>query len=114
MKTIDFFQNKEIAAVHRKMNIPRNYYADFDFSKKEISLDWEEPLKQGLEIKADDENFGWSEKGLFYNGARVKLYIRDQMIYLRGDNSKLPRYHITWCKTLADMHHNGKYEKYGG
>ena len=113
MKPVDFFQISSIAQVHRIMHIPRGYYSDFDFNKKVLDLEWEDPLKQGIEIKPDDEGFGWSETGLFYNGQRVRLYIRDIMIFNNQiEGRQLPKYHITWCKTLEAMHNAGKYEKY--
>ena len=113
MESINFFRIQQIAAVHHRMRIPPNYYTDFDFIKKQSQVQWEDPLKQGKEIKANDENFGWTDNGLFYNGQQVRLYIRDVMIYNGNiDRERLPRYHITWCETLEKMHQAGRYDKY--
>lgn len=111
MKPVDFFKLEKIAQVHRIMHIPYNYYSDFDFTKINMDIEWEDPLKQGKEISADDQDFGWSDNGLFYKGQRVRLYIRDQMNYGRYSR-ELPKFHLTWCKTLEDMHNKGRYEKY--
>lgn len=113
MKPVDFFKISAISYVHRKMNIPKNYYTGFDFSKKNNSVEWEDPLKQGKEISVEDENFSWDENGFIYGGQRVRLYIRDRMSYLRNSTTNsLPRYHLTWCKTLQTQHNRGQYQKY--
>ena len=112
MKPVDFFSIPAIAQVHRMMNIPRNYYTGFDFSKKESHTDWIDPLKQGVEFvfnAEDNKNLEHDEHGFTIEGKRVVLYIRDRMIQRRDS---LPRFHLTWCKTLHDMNNKGQFKKY--
>lgn len=108
MKVVDFFKIPSIAQVHQIMKIPPNYYTDFDFSKIENFMEWVDPLKQGKEISADDDNLGWDEHGFIYDGRRIRLYIRDRLTYYHS----LPKYHLTWCKTLQDKHNKGELKKY--
>lgn len=110
MVPVNFSKFPEFISIRRELRIPDNYPADFKLDRHAtFEVDWEEPLKQGLDIKADDENFIWSDQGLFYNGRRVLLYIRDQQAQYYNNGYK---YHITWCRTLQQMHDNHRYDKY--
>ena len=94
MKVIDFFQIPSIAHVHQIMKITKGYYTGFDFSKKDNIIEWEDPLKQGIELSVKDLDDLKSDKfGFSYKGRRVRLYLRDRMIQWRD---KLPSYHLTW------------------
>lgn len=94
------------------MQIREDAPVEYNFSKKASNFTWEDPLKQGITIKADDENFSWSADGLFYKGKRVLLYIQDQPLYYYTEGANNYKFHITWCKTLEKMHRQHKYDKY--
>lgn len=110
MKPVYF--SKMFAEIRRSMRIPDNFPATFKLARKKINFVWEDPLKQGITIKADDENFSGSENGLFYKGKRVLLYIQDQPIYYHTEGKSNYKFHVTWCRTLDKMHHQQRYDKY--
>ncbi|MGO5130485.1 HNH endonuclease [Mitsuokella jalaludinii] len=109
MKPVDFSSMPVFTFIRRQMRIPRDYPVSFKLASSAIAFEWSDPLKQGLDIRADDENFTFGDEGLFYKGRRVLLYIRDQNAQYYNKGYK---YHITWCRTLQTMHDNHRYDKY--
>jgi hypothetical protein len=67
-------------------------------------------LGDGIEINFDDIDV-LDDKTLGYKGYRVVVYIRDQPSYGRGRDS-LPKFHLTYCKTLQKMKQMKRWERY--
>jgi hypothetical protein len=66
--------------------------------------------KQGLDIRPSEIEF-LPDGTLAYKGGRVLLYIRDieEFSHVQKD---LPRFHIAHCRTLDQMLHNNRFERY--
>ena len=92
------------------MGISKNAKSDFKINIEFEKPIWENPKVKEVEISADDENLIWTDDGIYYQGRRVILYIRDINIYY-GEVQE-PKFHLTWCQTLKRMHSQGRYAKY--
>ncbi len=100
---IDF--SSMFASLREKMGIKNN-----STMKLEINdFSWED-----REISADDDKLGVEDSILpilVYDGKRVLLYIKDQAVY-NGRFKGQYKFHIAWCKTLAEKKRKGQYNKY--
>ncbi len=113
MKTIDFFELDIFKLIRQKMGIQKNYYTGCNLNEEFRHSEWIDPLKEGKEIPADDPNLTHDSKGIYYEGRKVLVYIRDQDINFREQKKESGyKYHITWCKTLADMQKKGRSKRY--
>lgn len=62
-------------------------------------------------VDVDFEDIHILEDGtLSYKGYRVLLYIRDIANY--GGRHSLPKFHLSYCKTLETMHANKRFQRY--
>ncbi len=96
------------------MGISENEKSNFQFSL-ELKTAWRDVIIPPTEIAADDENFIWTDDGVFYKGRRVILYIRDQAQYYGYFNKDIKseyKFHITGCQTLRGAIKKHQYEKY--
>ena len=93
MEKIDFLNCDEFKLIKKLMGISDN-------DKTEFTMD----------IRADDPNLEISSEGIFYNGRRVILYIRDQVQY--GDKINEYKFHLVDCATLKAMRNQNRYGKY--
>lgn len=93
------------APIHQKMRI-QNKTIDMEFKANEFT--WID-----REISSDDENLkiGASNPNITYEGQRVLLYIKNQNNYSKQYKTEY-KFHIAWCKTLADMKRKGKSNRY--
>lgn len=91
------------------MGISENAKSDFSMNIEFKKIDWQTP--QETIISADDENFNAVDDGIFYNGRRVILYIRDQAQYYEDKVSEY-KFHLAACSTLKSMLAQRRYEKY--
>lgn len=82
-----------------------DFSLDFEFKK----IIWQNSTD--IEVSADDKNFTSTKSGIFYNGQRVILYIRDQIQYFE-DKTTQYKFHIIGCSTLKSMMTQKRYEKY--
>ncbi len=64
---------------------------------------------EGIDITLDEIKTR-SDWTLEYKGQRVILYIRDVTNY--GERNILPKYHLTFCKTLDRMRRNDRWMRY--
>ena len=65
-----------------------------------------------IEIDTDDENFIFTDDGIFYQGHRVILYIRDQVQYFNDERRGEYKFHVAGCSTLRQIYKQGDYGKY--
>lgn len=97
--------------IRRKMGISTNEKSNFSTNIQFIKTVWADPEIDEVEISADDEDLIFTDNGIYYQGRRVILYIRDIQSYL-GYETQEPKFHITFCQTLKRMSVQGKSEKY--
>ena len=97
--------------IRRKMGISTNEKSNFSTNIQFIKTVWADPEIDEVEISADDEDLIFTDDGIYYQGRRVILYIRDIQSYL-GYETQEPKFHITFCQTLKRMSVQGKSEKY--
>ena len=83
---------------------------EFKLIKKLMELSEEDKTDFTMDIRADDPNLEISSEGIFYNGRRVILYIRDQVQY--GDKINEYKFHLVDCATLKAMRNQNRYGKY--
>lgn len=68
-----------------------------------------ELAEQGVDIDFDEVEV-LADGTLGYKGFRVLLYIRDVAAY--GDREVLPKFHLSFCRTLEMMRQNNRWERY--
>lgn len=77
---------------------------------KEIELPVVTRLQEnGIDVGLEEIQI-LSDKTLAYRGHRVLLYIRDVSNY--GGKQELPKFHLTFCKTLDSMRQKRRFERY--
>ena len=84
----------------------------FDLDEKTKKMQWDNPEIPDVEISPDNPIFIITDGGIFYNGRRVILYIRDQAQYFGEDRNFEYKFHLTGCSTLKSMLAQRRYEKY--
>lgn len=87
-----------------------------DFFLDESPIDFDPidiELSTGKEVSIEDLDPG---SGLIsYHGRQVLLYIRDHSGRYDAaivDGEKGKRFHIAWCRTLDEMRHKNRFERY--
>lgn len=65
--------------------------------------------KEGIDVDFGDVKVE-PDKTLSFKGKRVVLYIRDIPIY--KDKQSLPRFHISYCRTLEEMRRVNRWTRY--
>ena len=91
-----------------KAPLSENFTPDPEF--KPIDLTIPELLRStGVDINIDEISI-LDDGTLTYKGYRVLLYIRDIPSIAGRDN--MPKYHLTYCKTLETMHKNSRFNRY--
>lgn len=91
-----------------KMGITKEK-SDFSLDIKFPAPEWKIKEK---EISANDIKFNATDGGIFYNGRRVILYIRDQAQYFSADRISEYKFHLAACSTVKSMLAQNRYEKY--
>lgn len=111
MKPINFQTKDYFLQIWNEMGIDVNAEVEFTFSiDKKDYIVWEDPLKQGKEISANDAKFKIEENSSFsYNGQKVIIYINNQLIQYKDKGYK---FHLAWCRTLDSMKQRGVFNKY--
>lgn len=113
MNLPDFIDIKEFKYLRKTMG------ARLVTNWKNIDSVWEKPdidkiletVGKDIEIKDIEIN---DDGTLNYEGHRVLVYIRDARTYsYYGSNTKanLPKFHLSWCRTLKNMKSKGRYNK---
>jgi len=75
-----------------------------------IDLPIREVLRgKGIEVEFEDVK-RLPDGTLAYKGNRVLLHIRDIPAY--GDSTKLPKFHVAFCKTLESMQAANRFQRY--
>lgn len=97
--------------IRLKMGIATNEKSNFSTNIQFKKTVWSDPEIDEVEISADDEDLIFTDDGIYYQGRRVILYIRDVQNYF-GYETQEPKFHITFCQTLKRMSTQGKSEKY--
>ena len=98
--------------IYKQMGIDPDEKVNFSLQATQVgSDDWIDPLIPGVEIYADDPDFKHTDKGLFYEGKRVILYIRDQVIYSQDWTGEF-KYHLVWCTTLKTKYKYNSFSRY--
>ena len=113
MKLPDF-ENFELFNILRQLmgNAPM---ASFSLNHKGQNLTKAElDILVGKGIDVDFEDIKTLADGtLGYKDSRVLVYIRDVPDYIPNYGAeRLPKFHVSWCRTLDDMHQKNKFEKY--
>lgn len=67
---------------------------------------------EGIEIESLDDVASLKDNTISFNNKRVILYIRDVVFNEYRSKSDLPKFHISFCKTLEDMKQKKRFEKY--
>lgn len=96
--------------IRRKMGISTNEKSNFKTNIQFRKTVWEDPEIDEVEISANDEGFMFTDDGIYYQGRRVILYIRDVQNYWGYDME--PKFHLTSCAILKGMLTKKTYEKY--
>ncbi len=94
----------------RLMGISDDAKSDFDLDISISQPDWKQPILPEIEVSIDDIGTIFSEAGIFYQGRRVILYIRDQAQYFEQETNY--KFHVTGCATLKGMYTQKRYDKY--
>ena len=108
MNEMDYFAK----FMREKMGISADAKSGFGANINFKAVEWSDALIPEIEISAHDENLSWTDKGIFYNGRRVILYIRDQAGYYVEGSTSGYKFHVTGCSTLKSMHTQHRYDKY--
>ncbi len=111
MKLPDFFEFSPFN--HLRESMGANEVSSFDLSVPRFSISDEEKHQlenTGIEIDSLDEVVELEDSTIVYKDTRVLLYIRD--INQESKHSSLPKYHISWCKTLDAMSKDNRYSRY--
>lgn len=75
-----------------------------------IDLPIAERLREdGIDVRFDELKI-LDDGTLAYKGFRVLLYIRDIANY--GDRQTMPKYHLSYCRTLEMMQRNKRFQRY--
>lgn len=116
MKLINFNEFLPFKKIREKMNIPKDYKSNpiiREVVRAGIKL---EKLKtEGIDISID-EVIAAKDKTLWhwdFPGQKIIVYIRDYnggRMYGREDH--LPKFHISWCKTLKEMTEKRRHNRY--
>lgn len=111
-KLINFFEMPHLNQLRYEMGAPlaKNFKATMEITL----LDEESILRLGVEgIDVSFEEIKpQKDKTLGYKGQRVLVYIRDVNNYRDRSEIKLPKFHISYCKTLEKMRSDGRWERY--
>lgn len=111
-KLIDFFEMPHLNQLRYEMGAPlaKNFKATM-----EITLLDEESIRklgiEGIDVSFDEIK-PQKDKTLGYKGQRVLVYIRDVNNYSDQSDITLPKFHISYCKTLEKMRSKGRWERY--
>lgn len=110
VKLINFFDIQELNHLRYQMNASE---AKRFKANSEITLLDEESIRrlgqEGIDVSIEEIKT-LSDKTLSYRGQRVIVYIRD--ISKFRDDYKLPKFHISFCRTLEQMTNNNRWGKY--
>ncbi|MBR1730656.1 MAG: HNH endonuclease [Selenomonadaceae bacterium] len=110
----DFLKDflKKAEEIYKLMGINPDEKVNFSLKNdQDVSDEWIDPLIPGIEIYANDPRFKYTDEGLFYEGKRIILYIRDQVIYSSDWTGEF-KYHLVWCTTLKTKHKQDSFGKY--
>lgn len=108
---INFLENEIFKQIARDMGISDEIEVSFSLESKFKESVWNDPEIQEVVIFANDENLVWTQEGIYYDGEKIILYIRDVAQYSNYEPTE-PKFHLAWCNTLKFMHKQGRYEKY--
>lgn len=111
MKLPDFLLSGHLNALRKAMDAPLCQSFRLDPSLREIQLP---PLSERLNSVGVEVDIGQvslvPDGTLALGGKRVILYIRDISNY--DGNKKLPKYHLTHCRALEQMHRKNRFTRY--
>lgn len=111
-KLINFFESPHLNQLRYEMGAPMA--KNFNAMMKITLLDDEAIRRLGVE--GIDVNFEeikpQKDKTLGYKGQRVLVYIRDVNQYKDKSEIKLPKFHVSYCKTLDEMRSAGRWQRY--
>lgn len=96
-----------------KMGIPDDYVPNFDLRDSWNSIspeDWNLLTSKGAEATLSDITID-NDKTLNWKGHKVVLHIYS-LRSSYGREANLPKFHVSFCKTLQDMKSRGRYERY--
>lgn len=115
MKLTDFIDDPQFNTLRRQISAPLSLY------KVKITLP--QPVRKPRPPKVDSplpetgveiDGLGGitvnQDGTLGYEGKRVTVHIRD--VQAIGGNHHTPRFHVSNCRTLDEMRHKGKFERY--
>jgi hypothetical protein len=112
VKLPNFLQSADLNELRTRMGAPlSNSFTDAAAPLRPIQLPevQRELAEQGVDIDFDEVEI-LSDGTLGYKGFRVLLYIRDVADY--GDREFLPKFHLSFCRTLETMQQNNRWERY--
>jgi len=115
MKLPDFLGFRPFNDLRQSMGA--NELGDFNLAIPVSTISFEE-IKQlesnGIEVNSLDAIIELEDGTLAYKDTRILLYIRDINVsngrYSQGSN--LPKFHVSWCKTLNHMHEDKRFDRY--
>lgn len=112
-KLINFFDMPHLNQLRYEMGAPlaKNFK-----SRMEITLLDEESIRklgmEGIDVSNLNEVKPQKDKTLAYRGQRILVYIRDVNNYRDPKQINLPKFHISYCKTLEKMRNDGRWQRY--
>ncbi|MEO8401779.1 MAG: HNH endonuclease signature motif containing protein [Gammaproteobacteria bacterium] len=110
MKLINFFEIPHFNELRHKMEAQE---AKRFKANTEIRLLDEDSIRrlgqEGIDVELEEIKT-LKDKTLSYKGQRVLVYIRDVSKYRH--ELRLPRFHISYCKTLEEMSNIGRWARY--
>ncbi|HEX4045744.1 MAG TPA: HNH endonuclease signature motif containing protein [Gammaproteobacteria bacterium] len=110
VKLINFFEMPHFNQLRHEMQAPEAVRFK---TNTEIRLLDEDSIRRlgqdGIEIELEEIKT-LKDKTLSYKGQRVLVYIRDVSKYRH--EIRLPRFHISYCKTLEEMTNIGRWARY--
>jgi len=110
-RLIDFLENPALNALRFAMSAALvSRYG----GKRQIRLLDEDAVrrlgKEGIDIDDFSEIKIEIDQTLSYKGKRVVIYIRDVKEY--KSDQKLPKFHLSYCRTLEHMRQNSRWHRY--
>jgi hypothetical protein len=109
-KLPNFLNLGELNALRFQMRAPLSKSFESKTFYRPIDLPVVERLRAGgIDVKFDDVKV-LDDGTLAYKGYRVLLYIRDIASY--GDRQAMPKFHLSYCRTLETMRINNRFQRY--
>jgi hypothetical protein len=111
MKLLDFLAFQPLNELRRSMgNAELGEISTIRLGNRITADELFQLSRQGIDIDPNEIEF-LNDGTLGYKGRRVLLYIRDIEEYSHVQKD-LPRFHIAHCRTLDQMLHNNRFERY--